>query len=138
VNDLRSFLKAKLPEYMVPSAFVTLESLPLMPNGKIDCRALPAPNRVEPPLEEVFVAPRTPTEHRLAKIWAEVLGVARVGANDDFFALGGESLKATRVIARVLDLCGAELTHRCFFEAPILSALAERIDSSQPGPPNMR
>ncbi|HEY2973281.1 MAG TPA: amino acid adenylation domain-containing protein, partial [Pyrinomonadaceae bacterium] len=138
VNDLRSFLKAKLPEYMVPSAFVTLESLPLMPNGKIDRRALPASNRVEPPLEEVFVAPRTPTEHRLAKIWAEVLGVVRVGANDDFFALGGESLKATRVIARVLDLCGAELTHRCFFEAPILSALAERIDSSQPGPPNMR
>jgi amino acid adenylation domain-containing protein len=136
-SELRGFLKDKLPEYMLPSAFVILDALPLTPSGKLDRKALPAlgPHRSE---LAVYVEPGTVTESLLAAIWGKVLRIARIGANDDFFMLGGDSLKATLVIARILDVLGVELSHRCFFEAPTLTALAERIDRSRPRPPNMQ
>ena len=102
-SELRSFLKAKLPEYMVPAAFVPLDALPLMPNGKVDRRALPAPDRTRPELEKEFIAPRTPVEELLAEVWAQVLGIERVGIYDNFFELGGHSLLATQAVSRMRE-----------------------------------
>ena len=94
---------------MVPSAFVFLGSLPLTPTGKVDRRALPAPDRARPDLENTFVAPRTPAEEVLARVWAKVLGLERVGIHDNFLELGGHSLAATQVISRVIDIFRVEL-----------------------------
>jgi acyl-coenzyme A synthetase/AMP-(fatty) acid ligase len=99
--ELRSFLTQKLPDYMVPSAFVFLDALPLTANGKIDRRALPAPDQRRRELEETYVAPRSPLEELLAKVWQEVLGVERVSVYDNFFNIGGHSLLSMRVIASV-------------------------------------
>jgi fengycin family lipopeptide synthetase B len=121
--DLRGFLKKVVPEYMVPSAFVLLEALPMTPNGKLDRRALPQPDVHRVP-EAVWVAPRTPAERALAEIWAEVLGVERVGALDDFFGLGGHSLSAARVISRVPAALGVELPLVAVFEHSTLEAMA--------------
>lgn len=129
VSELRRFLQEKLPDYMLPSAFVMLEALPLTPNGKIDRRALPAPDTSRRELEEGFVPPRTPTEKTLADIWAEILGLEKVGVYDDFFKLGGHSLLATRVISRLREAFRVDLPLRSLFEAPTLTSLAERIET---------
>ncbi|MFP5289313.1 MAG: condensation domain-containing protein, partial [Thermoanaerobaculia bacterium] len=121
-DDLRSFLRARLPEYMVPSSFVFLDALPLTPNRKVDRRALPEPAR-----EEVEETELSPTEEMLAAIWSEVLGVDRLGPSDDFFGLGGHSLKVTQVLARVREAFGVELPVRSLFESPTLAGLAVRI-----------
>ncbi|HZI09664.1 MAG TPA: amino acid adenylation domain-containing protein, partial [Myxococcus sp.] len=123
---LRAFLEQKLPEYMVPSALVPLPALPLNANGKVDRKALPAP---EAPTSDVdtFVAPRTPTEEQLARIFAEVLGAARVGVHDDFFELGGHSLLATQVVSRIRATLGVELPLGELFSAPTVDALAGRL-----------
>ncbi|HEX2092675.1 MAG TPA: amino acid adenylation domain-containing protein, partial [Longimicrobiaceae bacterium] len=121
-RELRGSLREHLPEYMVPSAFVVLDVLPVTANGKVDRAALPAP---EPGRDGTYVAPRTPLEERLAAIWAEVLGVGRVGVEDDFFALGGHSLLATRVVPRVRDTLVVDLPLRALFEAPTVARLAE-------------
>ncbi len=123
--ELREHLAGRLPEYMVPGALVVLEGFPLSPNGKVDRRALPAPEGAD---AAQYVAPRTPTEEVLAGIWAAVLGVERVGVHDGFFALGGHSLVATRVISRVREALGAELPLRALFEAPTVAGLAGRVD----------
>ena len=94
-------MKAKVPEYMVPSAFVGLEAFPLTPNGKVDRRSLPAPGLSDIRAENVYAEPRTPAEEQLVEIWEEVLGLERVGIHDDFFELGGHSLLATRVVTRL-------------------------------------
>src|SRR5262249_54404154 len=130
-TDLRSFLGAKLPEYMVPGTFVPLAALPLSPNGKVDRNALPAPDSGRPELAAAYVAPATPTEVRLAPIWADVLRVERVGARDNFFELGGHSLVATLVLARVRAEFGIELPLRKLFEAPVLADFAAAIESAQ-------
>ncbi|HEX2079996.1 MAG TPA: amino acid adenylation domain-containing protein, partial [Longimicrobium sp.] len=127
---LRALLRETLPDYMVPAAFVVLDRLPLSPNGKVDRKQLPAP-----PADEgraPYVAPRTPAEAALAEIWAEVLGIGGVGAHDDFFALGGQSLLAMRVISRVRAGLGVELAVRALFEAPTVAELAARLASSAP------
>ncbi|HEX6861274.1 MAG TPA: amino acid adenylation domain-containing protein, partial [Thermoanaerobaculia bacterium] len=124
--DLRQALAAKLPAYMVPSAFVRLERMPVTPNGKVDRRALAAlKDQAEGPRES-FVPPRTPAEQQMAAIWAGVLGLAedRVGIHDNFFELGGHSLLATRLASRVQAAFGAELPLRVLFEAPTVAALA--------------
>src|SRR5262249_31126598 len=99
--ELRHFLGEKLPGYMVPAAFVLRGALPRTPGGKVDRRALPAPDAGRPELEQAYLPPRTPVEEILAALWAELLGVERVGIHDNFFDLGGHSLLATRVVSRV-------------------------------------
>ncbi|HEX8272438.1 MAG TPA: amino acid adenylation domain-containing protein [Longimicrobiaceae bacterium] len=131
---LRDRLRESLPDYMVPSAFVALEALPLTPNGKLDRAALPAPEAVGAGARE-YVAPRGPTEEALAEIWAEVLRRDRVGAHDDFFALGGHSLMATQVISRVRGRLDAELQLRDLFAASTLEAFARRVEAAGPAAP---
>ena len=124
--ELRAHLAARLPEHMVPGALVVLERLPLNANGKVDRRALPAPDF---DAGAAHVAPRTRTEAMLAGIWAEVLGVERVGTQQGFFDLGGQSLLATRVISRARAAFGVELPMRALLEAPTVAALAARIEA---------
>jgi acyl carrier protein len=121
VEGVRRSLRERLPDYMVPAAFVTLAALPLTPNGKVDRKALPAPAG---PGEEDHLAPRTPVEEILAGIWAELLGLERVGADSHFFDLGGHSLLATRVMSRLRATLGVELALRDLFEAPRLADCA--------------
>jgi amino acid adenylation domain-containing protein len=129
-GDLREHLKKTLPEYMVPQHFVELEKMPLLPNGKIDRRKLPAPDVTQLASTEAFVAPRSPSEQMLAKLWEEILAIGRVGANDDFFALGGHSLLASQVIARLRRDHGVDVSFRKMFEAPTVARLAAVIDAS--------
>ena len=128
INDLRSFLKAKLPEYMIPSAFVFLESLPLTTNGKVDRKALPVPDQTRPELDAIFMSPRTPMEEMLAEIWAEVLKVEGIGIHDNFFDLGGHSLLATQVVSRMRRAVQVEIPLRALFESPTVVGLAARIE----------
>jgi len=127
VPQLRQLAGEKLPEYMVPAAFVILDSLPLTENGKVDRRALPAPDQLRPELEGNFVAPRTPAEELIAGIWAEVLRLERVGIHDDFFDLGGHSLNATQVVSRVREAFKVEMPLRALFESPTVEALSRTI-----------
>ncbi|WP_437733786.1 amino acid adenylation domain-containing protein [Sorangium sp. So ce1335] len=130
-GELRAHLKEKLPEYMIPSAFVALEAMPLTPNGKVDRRALPAPEPLAVDAGGDLAAPRTPVEEVLAGIWAHVLGLERVGAHDDFFQLGGHSLLAAQVLARLRSAFRIDLPLRALFEAPTLAGLAERVEAAQ-------
>ncbi|MBW4632889.1 MAG: amino acid adenylation domain-containing protein [Iphinoe sp. HA4291-MV1] len=125
-NELRSFLKEKLPDYMVPSAFVTLEKMPLSPNGKVDRKALPAPDFELG--QDSFVAPRTPSEEILAQLWAQVLDLKQVGIHDNFFELGGHSLLATQVISRLRSVFEVDLPLRRLFEFPTVAELSEFIE----------
>jgi amino acid adenylation domain-containing protein/thioester reductase-like protein len=129
-TELRSFLGGKLAEYMVPAAFVMLDTLPLSPNGKVDRKSLPAPGTDRPDLAAEFVSPATSTERKLAAIWAEVLQVERIGSHDGFFELGGHSLLATQVITRVKSQFGVELPLRQLFEATTLADFAATIDAA--------
>jgi amino acid adenylation domain-containing protein len=131
INELRSFLKEKLPEYMIPSAFVLLDALPLTPNGKLDRQALPAPDQNRPEPEESYIAPRTPVEEMLAEIWAEVLKLDKVGVHDNFFELGGHSLLATQVISRVRNTFLVEVGVRSLFEMPTVAHLAKAIEEGK-------
>jgi amino acid adenylation domain-containing protein len=131
VNELRSFLKQKLPVYMIPSVFVVLEALPLMANGKVDRKALPAPDQSRPELEQGHQAPRTPMEEMLAEIWREVLKLQRIGIHDNFFDLGGHSLLATQVISRVRAAFQTNLALRTLFEMPTVAELANAIVTEQ-------
>ncbi|MCP4657727.1 MAG: AMP-binding protein, partial [bacterium] len=124
-GELGAFLRRRLPDYMVPQAFVFLEALPLTPNGKVDRRALPAPSGERPELEEAFVGPRNPIEEQLAEIWCQVLGLERVGVHDNFFQVGGHSLLATQVASRVRQDLGVELPLALVFESPTIAGLAE-------------
>jgi amino acid adenylation domain-containing protein len=134
MSDLRSFLQAKLPNYMVPSTFVMLAALPLTPNGKVDRRALPAPAPTRPALDDALVAPRTPVEAALAAIWAEILRLPQVGVHDNFFALGGHSLLATQVISRLQAAFQVDLPLRRLFEAPTVAELAQALIAHEARP----
>ncbi|WP_213781831.1 non-ribosomal peptide synthetase, partial [Caballeronia sp. dw_276] len=128
-QTLRRALQRTLPEYMVPSSYLWLDALPLMPNGKLDRRALPAPGPRGD--DGSYLAPRTESERMLAGIWAKVLRLERVGINDNFFELGGHSLLATQVVSQVRAAFGVELALKALFEAPVLGELAERLRLAQ-------
>jgi len=130
-RELAGYLRERLPEYMMPSAFVTLDSLPLTSSGKVDRRALPAPDPFGFRAENAYAEPRTPVEERLVEIWEEVLGLERVGVHDDFFELGGHSLLATRVVSRLNRHFGVELPLRVLFEDPTIEGLALAVTQMQ-------
>lgn len=130
---LREHLAARLPDYMVPGAFLALPAFPLTPNGKVDRKALPAPAQRAAGKKEA-VLPRTDTERRLAAIWLEVLGLVEVGVNDDFFELGGDSLLSFRITNRA-NQAGLALTPRHFFEHRTVAGLARALETQlQEGP----
>jgi acyl carrier protein len=126
-NELRAHLRRKLPDYMIPAAFVLLESLPLTSSGKVNRLALPQPSRAQLATGEDFVAPRTDIERELANIWAEVLRRESVGVKHNFFEIGGHSLLATQVISRIRKHFKLELPLRSIFESPTVATLATAL-----------
>ncbi|NMO18674.1 non-ribosomal peptide synthase/polyketide synthase, partial [Pyxidicoccus fallax] len=139
-GEVRAALEQRLPRFLVPQAVVVLERLPLLPNGKVDRKALPAPETVSTPRREAYVAPRTPVEQMLAGFWAEVLRLESVGLHDNFFEVGGHSLLAMQLVARVREAFRVDLPLRDVFESPTLASLAERVSravavAGAPAPP---
>jgi amino acid adenylation domain-containing protein len=130
INEMQRHLKQRLPDYMIPSAFIIMESLPLSSNGKVDRKALPALNQFRPEMESKFTPPRDLIEEIVADIWADVLGLERVGVYDNFFDLGGHSLLATQVISRIREALNVEIQVRRIFEMPTVAELAGSIESS--------
>ena len=132
LSELRSHLRNRLPDYMVPAAFVALDALPLTPSGKINRRALPAPDDSRPELETGYVAPRNPLEQQLASIWCDILGLDRIGVNDNFFELGGHSLMAVRLFARIEQTFGRKLPLAVLFQHGTIGHLATLLQESSP------
>jgi amino acid adenylation domain-containing protein len=131
IAALRDFMRQKLPEYMVPGAFVFLDALPVTTTGKVDRRALPAPDKVRPGVENAYIAPRTPIEAQLTEIAAQLLGVARVGIDDNFFDLGGHSLLATQFLSRIRASFQVEVPLRSLFEKPSIAQIAADVEQAR-------
>lgn len=129
-RDLRQFIEGKLPSYMLPAAIVLIDKLPLTESGKVDRRALPAPEAMDLELDADFAAPRNQTEALLAEVWSQLLGVKRVSIHDNFFALGGHSLLAARVVSRVREAFKTEIPLRALFEHPTIASLAEVVEAA--------
>ena len=127
IDGLRAHAKELLPEYMVPSAFVTLDSLPLTANGKVDRQALPEPAA---PAAAAYRAPKTPRQELLCSLFAAVLGVARVGLDDSFYDLHGESLMAMRLVSSIQERLGAELLVSDIFDAPTVAELDQQVEKA--------
>jgi acyl carrier protein len=126
-SELRRYLKERLPEYMVPGVWVEMERLPVTANGKLDRKGLPEPGGERPELESGYDEPGTETEKKLAEIWAQVLGVEKVGVHDNFFDLGGQSLLATQIVSRTRKVLQIELPLRRLFEFPTVAELVNVI-----------
>ena len=139
--EINSFLKQRLPEHMLPSAVVSIAEMPLSPNGKVNRQALPSHEHAIPALEDGYLAPRTPVEEILTRLWAELLKIERVSLDGDFFELGGHSLLATQLISRVRAHFGVELALGTLFDAPTVAAQAAqveaalRVEAGTPAPP---
>src|SRR5262249_29537722 len=131
IPQLRNALAEQLPDYMVPSSFVVLDVWPLTPGGKIDLKALPAPDSARSQGRGTLVTPRTPVEQALASLWSELLGLARVGIHDNFFESGGHSLLATQLISRVREKFQVEIALRQLFERPTIESFATVIEEAQ-------
>jgi acyl carrier protein len=131
-EDLRAFLLQQLPEYMVPSAFLMLDSIPLTANGKVDMRALPSAEHGQSQAEREFISPRTPEEEKVVAIWTEVLKLDRISVNDNFFELGGHSLLATQIISRIRNVFRVQMPLHSFLETPTIAGLAEKISQCPP------
>ena len=138
LSALKSFLLEKLPDYMIPNAFVRLDKIPLTPNGKVDRKALPKPAEKDYGSGESYVAPRNETEEKMAAVWGEVLGLEKVGINSNFFDLGGHSLLATQLISRVREAFDLDIPLRSIFEYPTVAGLAEKIEITQRGTPTVQ
>jgi acyl carrier protein len=137
LDDLRRYLTQKLPDFMVPSGFVTMASLPLTPNGKVDRQALPEPETSRPSLATPFVAPRNPLEQAIARIWQEVLQLTSVGIDDNFFELGGNSLQLVRTHARLRECLETDLPITLLFQFSTIGALAPHLrPAMEPTPPS--
>jgi amino acid adenylation domain-containing protein len=128
IRDVRNFLADKLPGYMIPSSFVIMDILPLLPNGKVDRKALQPPEGGRSHSEAKYVPPRSPVESMLTEIWEQVLGIKRVGVYDNFFELGGHSLLATKVISRIRNVMKVEVPIRDLFENPTVASLSNRVE----------
>ena len=128
-NELTSYLKGKLPDYMVPSAFVQLDALPLTPHGKVDRRALPAPGRERPDMNQSFVAPTSKPEAQLKQIWEDLLGIEPIGIKDDFFELGGDSLLAVNMLIKVQEVFGKNIPPATLIHEATIEHLASVISS---------
>ena len=126
-SELRRYLKERLPEYMVPGVWVEMDGLPVTANGKLDRKNLPEPGGERPELESGYEEPQTETEKKLAEIWAQVLGVEKVGVHDNFFDLGGQSLLATQIVSRTRKVLQIELPLRRLFESPTVAELVNVI-----------
>jgi len=129
-SELRRFLGKKLPNHMIPSAFVILDALPRSPNGKVDRRTLPVPDAQQSALAETFIGPRTSVEEIVNRIWREVLNLERIGIHDNFFELGGHSLLATQVISRVRNMFGVDVPMHRLFQTPTIAELADFVEKS--------
>jgi len=130
VAELRTYLKERVPDYMVPAAFIKLDALPLTTNGKVDTRALPEPEMDRSEMETVFVAPRNSTEQQIAVLWAEILHLEKIGVLDNFFDLGGHSLLATQIMSRIRQTFEIDIPLRVLFESPTIAGLAEAVQAS--------
>jgi acyl-coenzyme A synthetase/AMP-(fatty) acid ligase/acyl carrier protein len=137
ITSLRNHLKQKLPDFMIPSKFVFLRSMPLLPNGKIDRRSLPAPDHVRPELATAYVAPQSSVEKRVAEIWSELLGIDEIGINDDFFDLGGQSLSATQLASRLNEQFKIVIPLKLIFELPTVKEISALIEMLVPHRPTL-
>ncbi len=133
IGELRGFLKGRLPEYMVPAAFVVMAALPLTPSGKVDRRALPAPMGVRPAMEVNCVMPQTEAERAIAAVWQAVLGIEKVGIYDNFFDLGGHSLMVVKVHSELQKIFGRDLPMVEMFRYSTINALAEYYSQGSDG-----
>jgi acyl carrier protein len=129
IPELRQFLKTSLPDFMVPTIFMVLETMPLTPNGKVDRKALPKPDAVRQELAANYVAPRNELEQQIVDIWTEVLKVERIGIHDNFFELGGYSLLAIQIVSRLRKALQVEILLPTLFEVPTVADLATRIET---------
>jgi acyl carrier protein len=132
VSELRGFVRERLPEYMVPSAFMVLEALPLTPNGKVDRQALPAPDGTRPELDAAHVMPQNELERTIAAVWQSVLGMTKVGIHDNFFELGGHSLMLARVHSQLQEIFSRDFSLVELYRYPTISTLAEYF-THEPG-----
>jgi acyl carrier protein len=133
-SALRKALAATLPDHMIPSRFVMLDTIPLTPTKKVDRKALPEPGNARPEMDTPFIAPRTSLERDISKIWGDVLSLDQVGVHDNFFDLGGHSLAAIRVISRVIPTFRVDLSPRALFDSPTVAEMAIVIESNLPKP----
>ncbi|MEH1828478.1 MAG: non-ribosomal peptide synthetase [Nostoc sp.] len=129
ISELRTFLKEKLPDYMLPSDFVMLESIPLSPSGKVDRKALPKTDNIRPKLETAYVLPQNDIERAVADIWREILGIQQIGIYDNFFELGGNSLLAIQVISRLRKVLQTDVALRSLFDEPTIAGISHYIES---------
>ncbi|WP_414589460.1 phosphopantetheine-binding protein, partial [Scytonema sp. PCC 10023] len=130
-KELRSFLKNKLPEYMVPSAFVILETLPLTPNGKLDRKALPVPDLARAEMQEAYVAPRDEMERTITAVWQEALHLEKVGIYDNFFDLGGHSLLIIQVHNKLQEVLTRDILIIELFQYPTINSLSEYLNKER-------
>ena len=129
VSELRKFLSEKLPDYMIPSLFMQMETFPLTSNGKIDRKSLPEPDGIRPDLESSFVPPRTPVEKKIAAIWTNILGLEQVGVHDNFFELGGHSLLLTRLNSKITSTFNIVLPLKMLFSESTIKAQGLLVDA---------
>jgi len=128
-TDIRDFLAKRLPDYMIPTVFVTIDAIPLTPNGKLDRKALPEPILLKDRQIKSFTKPRTPLEKKIASIWKEVFGIDEIGVHENFFEIGGHSLLATQLIMKLRNVLGLDIPLRHLFDSPTIEGIAKSVEN---------